>query len=802
MIIMIIMMGLPVSLYTGICAQDRCKMSTGGEQSDHIGGKRAAPAADSSAVFDSSTGTGAARDFGEHRNGAFVSLVPSSRAECQALLREADGISATYFSKSKEKAILERAECQALLREADGISATYFSKSKEKAILERGDVSSDCDPPPEDDLNDGWTFAYPKYPVEKYFGTSALVAPHDHTSLPVAVPSSARELLQDNALILAEVVKLSNSGLPSEIKVLEIRHCIDCMHVVKKETKTGELRETKMRIWDPRAIRLRDFFDTEDECIIPCAAPHNKLRNQSEIALTLCPGVKLVAILHKSKKSGLITAHLNYSGNTLRRLEQEYGRLYVPQHGRLARVVAFHVGAKRGTKVVNVYTDRSRNARSKSASTPTSKEAIGLSQEGKDLGEKAKTTDRSQSGASVIELEAKGSSCDVDAWVDTLVENENSDSEGEMSGQNLDVKEETNNKSIGQDQTPEKVVDTYIDSGDFALRPGDEITLPAKCGLQLGLCGCSAPMLETTSTTSVSSSLKLVSWNVVNVDLAVSDIQSHHGLYDWLRSTSQFRNCSASRNMAVALHLNPSYSVVDPSFFIKLPKFYNEIKALQSRAWAVGRVKMGNKQNRNGDYPKAVRFYKEAIVLDPTLADAYVARATAYANCKKYKRAISDLHEALKIDANVNNAKVYLEEILKSQEAAREEADMTKSRPRSTNVTAAENSRKRKRADSKSNVDAAAKKRVRPSAEVSSSGDEMSAKDQSSDFDEEHNVEWPAPRSDVISALKEMLKDVDPDAITFKTIRKQLEEKFSVKFPRQLKDALLQLILSVTSSMF
>ena len=71
--------------------------------------------------------------------------------------------------------------------------------------------------------------------------------------------------------------------------------------------------------------------------------------------------------------------------------------------------------------------------------------------------------------------------------------------------------------------------------------------------------------------------------------------------------------------MATALQLSQTFSVVDPSFSLRLPEFYDEINVEQSRAWAVGRVKSGNKLNRSGDYRKAVQVYTQAINLDPTL---------------------------------------------------------------------------------------------------------------------------------------------------------------------------------------
>jgi tetratricopeptide (TPR) repeat protein len=342
-----------------------------------------------------------------------------------------------------------------------------------------------------------------------------------------------------------------------------------------------------------------------------------------------------------------------------------------------------------------------------------------------------------------------------------------------------------------------------------ALQPleGDALALPARCKLQLGACGSSIP---TTASSSKRPSFDVssIGWNVVDVDLAASNLCTHHGLYDWLRLTPQFMNARASQNMADALRLNPSFSVVDPHFGSTTPlKYYDEVNAEQSRAWAISRIKIGNRLNKAGEYAEAKMWYRQAITLDRNCADAWVAKATAHANLKQYDKAITHLERALEVDANVRNAKEYLESVRAALAAARREkeevahavlakaGDDPKSHPH--------HNHKRKDMASSAVVVEVAAAAAAAAGSVTGRRTKRAKRATSSDSEEEgmqaDDIDWPVPRAELVFSLKKMLAGKDPDKITLKTLRKKLEGVHSVKFTKPMRTALQDIIINIYS---
>ena len=84
------------------------------------------------------------------------------------------------------------------------------------------------------------------------------------------------------------------------------------------------------------------------------------------------------------------------------------------------------------------------------------------------------------------------------------------------------------------------------------------------------------------------------------------------------------------------------------------------MNSIQSRAWSMNRIKLGNEDNKKGRFDIALRWYDQAITIDPLHADAYVARGAAYANRKEYDKAMKDFNKALLLDSEVDNGRQYL----------------------------------------------------------------------------------------------------------------------------------------------
>ena len=57
--------------------------------------------------------------------------------------------------------------------------------------------------------------------------------------------------------------------------------------------------------------------------------------------------------------------------------------------------------------------------------------------------------------------------------------------------------------------------------------------------------------------------------------------------------------------------------------------------------------------------------------------------------------------------------------------------------------------------------------------------------------------EWPIPRTEIVTELKEILAEVDPDEITFRGVISQLENQLKVAFTKPLRRKLKAIIGSL-----
>ena len=79
-------------------------------------------------------------------------------------------------------------------------------------------------------------------------------------------------------------------------------------------------------------------------------------------------------------------------------------------------------------------------------------------------------------------------------------------------------------------------------------------------------------------------------------------------------------------------------------------KIKNEVAKIDRSFLAIQKVKDGDKLFYAGDYKGAIRFYGQAIALDPNNTSAYNNRGMAYQNLKEYDNAIADFNKVLELD--------------------------------------------------------------------------------------------------------------------------------------------------------
>jgi tetratricopeptide (TPR) repeat protein len=95
-------------------------------------------------------------------------------------------------------------------------------------------------------------------------------------------------------------------------------------------------------------------------------------------------------------------------------------------------------------------------------------------------------------------------------------------------------------------------------------------------------------------------------------------------------------------------------------------------------------VELGITHAKKSDYKSAMKFYNQALQVDPKNKDAYVARGAAFANVNMLEDAVLDFEKALTIDGTDANANKYLaiiREKLRQQRETREAAQYIPSTP-------------------------------------------------------------------------------------------------------------------------
>ncbi|KAJ3294639.1 Tetratricopeptide repeat protein 14 [Blyttiomyces sp. JEL0837] len=100
---------------------------------------------------------------------------------------------------------------------------------------------------------------------------------------------------------------------------------------------------------------------------------------------------------------------------------------------------------------------------------------------------------------------------------------------------------------------------------------------------------------------------------------------------------------------------------------------YLTLRRRQNAEWARKIVLEGVTLAQNRQFEDAIKKYNAALDVDSACVDAMVARGAAYANLGRFEAAIKDHAEALKIQPDHSNAKIYLEKCLARKRELEEE---------------------------------------------------------------------------------------------------------------------------------
>ncbi|KAL6067605.1 E3 ubiquitin-protein ligase RMA1-like isoform 1 [Balamuthia mandrillaris] len=143
------------------------------------------------------------------------------------------------------------------------------------------------------------------------------------------------------------------------------------------------------------------------------------------------------------------------------------------------------------------------------------------------------------------------------------------------------------------------------------------------------------------------------------------------------KDVSFWNPCSLNA-MAEAFGIWQLGSLVDNPEFPE-DAYYEKIRAWQNYEWAKETVSQGLVHAKKGDYTTAMRFYNQALEVDPKHRDAFVARGAVYVNQRNYEAAVKEFETAVQIGPPDKNtlkylaaAKQKLEELKTKEEATRE----------------------------------------------------------------------------------------------------------------------------------
>lgn len=108
---------------------------------------------------------------------------------------------------------------------------------------------------------------------------------------------------------------------------------------------------------------------------------------------------------------------------------------------------------------------------------------------------------------------------------------------------------------------------------------------------------------------------------------------------------------------------------------------YEAVRAAQNTRWAMESVAKGILMAKEGKYENALRIYNHALLIEPTLVAAMVARGAVYVLMNRLRDACQQFEKALELDPNHEQAQAYLAEAKKQLEQPRQEAVQASNNP-------------------------------------------------------------------------------------------------------------------------
>ncbi|GAM23723.1 hypothetical protein SAMD00019534_068980 [Acytostelium subglobosum LB1] len=142
-----------------------------------------------------------------------------------------------------------------------------------------------------------------------------------------------------------------------------------------------------------------------------------------------------------------------------------------------------------------------------------------------------------------------------------------------------------------------------------------------------------------------------------------------------LHADNQFTNPLSYQKMLTSLGLD------DRGSFLPIPTTtpnersldYKSLRSHQNYEWAHDAVTKGIEYAKKGEFEKAIAIYNEALEVDYSHKDAYVALGAAYANTANYDKALLNFRRALDICPGDPNADKYYNATLQKKRSIEQE---------------------------------------------------------------------------------------------------------------------------------
>lgn len=137
-------------------------------------------------------------------------------------------------------------------------------------------------------------------------------------------------------------------------------------------------------------------------------------------------------------------------------------------------------------------------------------------------------------------------------------------------------------------------------------------------------------------------------------------LQKGRSFCERLREHPLFKNPEGQNIMARAFGISDRASLL-PQPPVDSNDTYVNLRAVQNKEWAIDSVSRGGELARNSKLDDAIRYYTQALEIEPQCVDAYVGRGAAYMRLERLQDACKDLRHAVELDPEHANAIKFLQ---------------------------------------------------------------------------------------------------------------------------------------------